>query len=42
MVKSKAIDDRAGCAMLIELLREELPFDLHFSFVTQEEVAAGC
>lgn len=40
MVKSKAIDDRAGCAMLIELLREELPFDLHFSFVTQEEV--GC
>ena len=39
-VCSKAIDDRAGCAMLIELLREELPFDLHFSFVTQEEV--GC
>ncbi|MFR8872480.1 MAG: hypothetical protein ACLVHV_02840 [Oscillospiraceae bacterium] len=40
MVKSKAIDDRAGCAMLIELLREELPFDLHFFLVTQEEV--GC
>ncbi len=39
-VKSKAIDDRAGCALLIELLKEELPFDLHFSFVVQEEV--GC
>ena len=40
MVKSKAIDDRAGCALLIELMKEELPFDLHFAFVVQEEV--GC
>ncbi len=40
MVKSKAIDDRAGCALLIELIKEELPFDVHFTFVVQEEV--GC
>lgn len=40
MVKSKAIDDRAGCTLLIELLKEELPFDLYFAFVVQEEV--GC
>lgn len=40
MVKSKAIDDRAGCAVLIELMKEKLPFDANFAFVVQEEV--GC
>ena len=35
----KAFDDRAGCAVLIELLRAEpYPFDLHASFTVQEEV----
>jgi len=37
----KAFDDRAGCAILCELIREkELPFDTYFCFTVQEE--AGC
>lgn len=42
---SKAIDDRFGCALLLELLRRELPYDTDFSFVVQEEIGlrgAGC
>jgi endoglucanase len=35
----KAFDDRAGCAVLIELLRKEpYPFDLMAAFTVQEEV----
>jgi endoglucanase len=35
----KAFDDRAGCAVLIELLRgRRLPFDLIAAFTVQEEV----
>lgn len=35
----KAFDDRAGCAILIELLRQPpYPFDLHAAFTVQEEV----
>ena len=37
-VKSKALDDRAGCAILIELIRSELQYDAWFSFSTQEEI----
>lgn len=37
-VKSKAIDDRAGCAIMIDLIRSEMDFDTYFSFVTQEEI----
>ncbi len=37
-VKSKALDDRAGCALLVELLRQELPYDMTFVFSVQEEV----
>jgi putative aminopeptidase FrvX len=37
-IRAKALDDRAGCAILIKLLLEEHPFDLYFSFVVQEEV----
>jgi endoglucanase len=37
-VKGKAFDDRAGCAMLIELLRDSYPFDLYAVFTVQEEV----
>ncbi len=38
-VTGKAFDDRAGCAVLVELLRgERLPFDLHGVFTVQEEV----
>ncbi|HZD11274.1 MAG TPA: M42 family peptidase, partial [Candidatus Binatia bacterium] len=39
MVMAKAMDDRAGCAALVELLRREpYPFDLHAAFTVQEEV----
>ena len=37
-VISKAIDDRAGCAILIELLRNNSEYDFYASFSTQEEV----
>jgi endoglucanase len=37
-VKGKAFDDRAGCAVLVELLRETYTFDLHAAFTVQEEV----
>lgn len=35
---SKAIDDRFGCLVLVEMLRSELPYDMHFAFCVQEEV----
>jgi putative aminopeptidase FrvX len=35
----KAFDDRAGCAVLIELIQTaSLPYDLHVAFTVQEEV----
>lgn len=43
-MKGKALDDRAGCAMLIEILRDlhrapcPMPFDLYCAFTTCEEV----
>jgi tetrahedral aminopeptidase len=37
-VMGKALDDRAGCAVLIELLKSDYPFDLHAVFTVQEEV----
>ncbi len=37
-LKSKAIDDRIGCLILIEMIKSDLPFDMTFSFVVQEEV----
>jgi endoglucanase len=43
-MKGKALDDRAGCAMLIEIMRDlharpcDLPFDVCFAFTTCEEV----
>lgn len=38
MLKAKAIDDRVGCAVMIELLEKELPMDVTFAFTVQEEV----
>lgn len=38
IIKSKALDDRAGCFILIDLIKKELPFDVYFTFVTQEEI----
>ena len=37
---AKAIDDRAGCAFLIELIKQDLDYDCYFSFTVQEET--GC
>lgn len=32
LFKGKAIDDRVGCAVMLELLREKLPMDVTFAF----------
>ena len=40
LIMGRAFDDRAGCALLIELLRAPLPYDCHFVFTAQEET--GC
>ncbi|MCD7723130.1 MAG: M42 family peptidase [Clostridiales bacterium] len=37
-IKSKAIDDRIGCALMIELIKSDLPYDAYFCFNVQEEV----
>ena len=37
-IKSKALDDRAGCAIMIKLLHEELEYDTYFVFNVQEEI----
>jgi len=37
-LKSKAIDDRIGCAVMIELMRHELEYDTWFVFNVQEEI----
>ena len=36
--KGKAFDDRVGCAVLIELLKEDYPFELYGVFTVQEEL----
>lgn len=37
-IKAKALDDRAGCLILVNLIKSELPCDMHFVFTVQEEV----
>ena len=37
-IKGKALDDRAGCAVMLTLLNEELPYDAWFVFTVQEEI----
>ena len=37
-LKAKAIDDRAGCAVLLELIKKPVKYDTYFCFTTQEEV----
>lgn len=37
-IKSKALDDRVGCAVMIEMIRSELEYDMWFSFSVQEEI----
>lgn len=38
LLKAKAIDDRIGCAVMVELCKEDLPMDCTFAFTVQEEV----
>ncbi|MDE5558262.1 MAG: M42 family metallopeptidase [Ruminococcus sp.] len=37
-IKAKAIDDRAGCAIMIRLIQEQPEYDTYFVFNTQEEI----
>lgn len=39
-IKSKAIDDRFGCYMLCEMIKQELKYDTYCAFVIMEE--EGC
>ncbi len=41
-IKSKAIDDRLGCAVMLEVMDRldgEIPFDLYFCFTVREEIS---
>ena len=38
LLKAKAIDDRVCCAVMLALMKEELPMDVTFAFTAQEEV----
>lgn len=38
LVKGKALDDRTGCAAMVEIVKKEYPFDLYAVFSVQEEV----
>lgn len=40
LVRSKALDDRFGCAALVSMINSELEYDTHFAFNTCEEI--GC
>jgi endoglucanase len=37
-IKTKAIDDRVGCSVMIKLIESDLPYDCSFAFTVQEEV----
>ena len=37
-IKGKALDDRAGCAMLLDVMHRDLAYDTYFVFSVQEEV----
>lgn len=39
-VKAKALDDRAGCAVMLKLLEQPLDFDTWFVFVVGEEIGS--
>lgn len=38
ILKAKAADDRAGCAVLISLIKSELEYDTYFVFTRREEL----
>lgn len=37
-IKAKALDDRAGCAILIDMIQSALPYDMTFTFTVREEL----
>lgn len=37
-MSGKALDDRAGCAIMLRLINSELPYDCTFVFTVQEEI----
>lgn len=37
-IRGKALDDRVGCALMLELISSELEFDTYFAFTVQEEI----
>lgn len=37
-VRGKALDDRVGCALLVELLNDDFPIEICAAFTTQEEI----
>ncbi len=41
LIISKAIDDRAGCAVLIDIINSEPEYDFYACFSVNEEVGAG-
>lgn len=38
LVKSKALDDRVGCATILKLMKESFDSDFYFVFTVQEEI----
>ena len=40
-IKSKAIDDRVGCAVMLALMQKDLPYDTYFVFATNEEIGGS-
>jgi endoglucanase len=38
LVKAKALDDRVGCALIMEAIKEQYEFDIYACFTVQEEV----
>ena len=37
-IKAKALDDRIGCAVMMDIIKQDIPCDCHFVFTVQEEV----
>lgn len=40
-IKGRALDDRAGCAILIDMIKSDLEYDMWFNFAAGEEVGFG-
>ena len=38
VIKSKALDNRIGCALLVDIIKQETEYDMYFTFTVQEEV----